>query len=78
MAVNAFRRMDTDGSGFVDMHKIEVALREAGIQYERHVLEKMVAGVDLSYDGTIEYPEFVKLLAGRCVCVWACMYGSMD
>ncbi len=65
MAITAFKSMDKKGSGFLEVKDIERALGEAGIIYEKPVLERMIEAADLSYDGTIEYPEFVEFFVGR-------------
>lgn len=35
-------------------------LTAIGIEYDKEILIRMIENADLSYDGSIEYPEFIR------------------
>uniref|UniRef100_A0A7S1HDH7 EF-hand domain-containing protein n=2 Tax=Hemiselmis andersenii TaxID=464988 RepID=A0A7S1HDH7_HEMAN len=66
-AVNAFKFMDKDGSGSLTLQEICDGLREIDMEFDYDVLKRMVENADLSYDGSIEYPEFIRFFIGKFV-----------
>lgn len=66
-AVKAFQTFDKDGSGSLTVHEIMDGLTAIGITYDPVVLQRMIENADLSYDGSIEYPEFIRFFIGKFV-----------
>jgi Ca2+-binding EF-hand superfamily protein len=56
----AFKTFDKDGSGSLTVEEIMDGLTAIGIEYDKEILLRMIENADLSYDGSIEYPEFIR------------------
>jgi Ca2+-binding EF-hand superfamily protein len=42
------------------VEEIMDGLTAIGIEYDKEILIRMIENADLSYDGSIEYPEFIR------------------
>merc|ERR1712232_1069366 len=58
----AFELFDTDGSGSIDTKELKVAMRALGFEPKQEEIAKMIGDVDDDGSGTIEYPEFLKMM----------------
>eukprot|EP00811_Abedinium_folium_P013464 NODE_22519_length_704_cov_15.064125.p2 GENE.NODE_22519_length_704_cov_15.064125~~NODE_22519_length_704_cov_15.064125.p2 ORF type:complete len:164 (+),score=62.27 NODE_22519_length_704_cov_15.064125:106-597(+) len=58
----AFELFDTDGSGSIDTKELKVAMRALGFEPKQEEINKMIGDVDDDGSGTIEYPEFLKMM----------------
>jgi len=59
-----FMEMDEDGSGDIDILELGRAMEKLGKPKNQLQLRKMIAEVDTSGTGTIEYEEFVLMMIG--------------
>jgi allograft inflammatory factor 1 len=59
-----FMEMDEDGSGDIDVLELGRAMEKLGKPKNQLQLRKMIAEVDVSGSGTIEYEEFVLMMVG--------------
>jgi len=59
-----FMDMDEDGSGDIDILELGRAMEKLGKPKNQLQLRKMIAEVDVSGTGTIEYEEFVLMMIG--------------
>jgi allograft inflammatory factor 1 len=59
-----FLDMDEDGSGDIDVVELGRAMEKLGKPKNQLQLRKMIAEVDISGSGTIEYEEFVLMMIG--------------
>merc|ERR1712110_287568 len=51
-----------DGSGSIDTKELKVAMRALGFEPKQEEIAKMIGDVDDDGSGTIEYPEFLKMM----------------
>merc|ERR1711862_72609 len=51
-----------DGSGSIDTKELKVAMRALGFEPKQEEINKMIGDVDDDGSGTIEYPEFLKMM----------------
>merc|ERR1711907_399935 len=58
-----FDVFDTDGGGSIDAKELGVAMGALGKTPNKHELEDMIAEVDEDKNGTIEFNEFLTLMA---------------
>ena len=61
----AFDLFDTDGQGVIDGNALKVVLRALGFEPRKEEVRKMIASVDKSGSGTIDFNEFLKLLLDK-------------
>jgi len=59
----AFDLFDIDGSGSIDAKEIKVAMRALGFEPTKEEIKKMIADVDKDRSGTVEYSEFLEMMA---------------
>ena len=59
---DAFRSMDKDGNGSVEVGEIATYLDKHNIQYTDDMLKALGARFDKNNDGKVNYIEFVKFL----------------
>lgn len=58
----AFDLFDTDGQGVIDANALKVVLRALGFEPRKEEVKKLIASVDHSNTGTIDFNEFLELL----------------
>ena len=58
----AFDLFDTDGSGAIDSKELKVAMRALGFEPNKDDIKRMIAELDVSNNGTIEFSAFVDLM----------------
>jgi centrin-1 len=63
----AFDIFDTDGSGNIDANELKVAMRALGFEPTKDELKRMIAEMDSTGKGTIDFPEFMQLVAKKMV-----------
>merc|ERR1712118_409588 len=61
----AFELFDTDGSGSVDAKELKVAMRALGFEPKKDEIAKMIADVDDSGDGEIDFDEFMVMMTAK-------------
>ncbi|KAJ3160909.1 hypothetical protein HDU86_008271 [Geranomyces michiganensis] len=61
----AFDLFDTDGSGTIDTKELKVAMRALGFEPKKEELKKMVAEVDRTGSGVIDFNDFLELMTGK-------------
>ena len=59
-----FDHIDLDGSGTLDRHEIEIAMRAAGKSMTDEQLDKVMAATDEDGNGDIDFAEFATILKG--------------
>ena len=59
----AFDLFDKDGSGSIDSQELGVVLRSLGQQPTENELKEMIADADADGNGTIEFEEFLDVMA---------------
>lgn len=57
----AFKLFDRDGSGFITSEDLQDALSNLGLRFTPAEVDEMVAEVDVSGDGQVDYQEFLKV-----------------
>mmetsp|Transcript_15825 Transcript_15825/g.37287 ORF Transcript_15825/g.37287 Transcript_15825/m.37287 type:complete len:1068 (+) Transcript_15825:39-3242(+) len=58
----AFKQVDEDGSGDVDLREMQELLRSVGFEPLRHVLEEVLAEVDEDKSGALNFIEFEQVM----------------
>eukprot|EP00195_Chlamydomonas_chlamydogama_P012417 CAMPEP_0202908874 /NCGR_PEP_ID=MMETSP1392-20130828/47499_1 /ASSEMBLY_ACC=CAM_ASM_000868 /TAXON_ID=225041 /ORGANISM="Chlamydomonas chlamydogama, Strain SAG 11-48b" /LENGTH=157 /DNA_ID=CAMNT_0049598399 /DNA_START=254 /DNA_END=724 /DNA_ORIENTATION=+ len=58
----AFRLMDEDGSGAIDVDELGSAFKLLGIRKTKAEIEELVNEVDHDGTGELEYPEFLEIM----------------
>lgn len=58
---------DTDGSGTIDVKELKVAMRALGFEPKKDEIRKMIAEIDRSGSGTIDFNEFLELMTAKMV-----------
>ncbi|TPX56669.1 hypothetical protein PhCBS80983_g04376 [Powellomyces hirtus] len=61
----AFDLFDTDGSGTIDTKELKVAMRALGFEPKKEELKKMIAEVDRSGSGVIDFNDFLELMTSK-------------
>mmetsp|Transcript_58304 Transcript_58304/g.126630 ORF Transcript_58304/g.126630 Transcript_58304/m.126630 type:complete len:158 (-) Transcript_58304:695-1168(-) len=61
----AFDLFDTDGQGVIDANALKVVLRALGFEPRKEEVKKMIASVDKTDSGTIDFNEFLELLIAK-------------
>ena len=61
-AAQAFRLMDTDGSGKLDIRELEAAFNLLGLGLDKHQLKLLMNDVDTDRSGMLEIDEFLALM----------------
>lgn len=65
--LEAFRYFDADGSGFITAQELQEAVSSHGamLQLPQSQIDAMIKEADLNRDGSIDYNEFMRMMAGR-------------
>jgi calcium-dependent protein kinase len=58
----AFAHFDTDGSGFIEMEELRVAIGDDSTSAETSVINGILEEVDTDKDGCISYDEFAAMM----------------
>jgi len=61
----AFELFDTDGSGSIDAKELKVAMRSLGFEPKKDEIARMIADVDDSGDGEIDFDEFMVMMTAK-------------
>merc|ERR1711934_520189 len=61
----AFNLFDADQSGAVDVRELKAAMRALGFEVKKEELKKMIADIDTSGDGDIDFGEFLEMMTGK-------------
>ncbi|XP_037946792.1 calmodulin-like [Teleopsis dalmanni] len=59
----AFTLFDKDGDGFITTNELGVVMRSLGRNPTESQLTEMITQVDVDNSGTIEFPEFLAMMA---------------
>jgi hypothetical protein len=59
---SSFRRADRDGSGTIDSGELASILKDAGIELEPRMMERLMLKMDRNGDGVVSYEEFMLAL----------------
>ncbi|KAJ3411007.1 hypothetical protein HDV05_002915 [Chytridiales sp. JEL 0842] len=59
----AFDLFDTDGSGTIDCKELKVAMRALGFEPKKEEIKKMVAEMDKSGRGVIDFNQFLEMMS---------------
>ena len=58
----AFDLFDTEGTGYIDVKELKVAMRALGFEPKKEEVKKMIAEVDREGKGVIEFADFLDLM----------------
>ncbi len=58
-----FANLDLDNTGSIDKDDLETAFRDIGINCSKELIVKMINDIDSSNKNTIEYNDFLRLIA---------------
>merc|ERR1712097_177020 len=61
----AFQLFDTDGSGTIETQELKIAMRALGFEPKQEEIDKMVRDVDDDGSGSVDYPEFLDMMAHK-------------
>jgi len=61
----AFDKFDRDGSGFIDAQELHATMRMMGSTATKEQVKAMIASVDDDGNGTVEFEEFLVIMARR-------------
>ena len=61
----AFSLFDKDGNGHIEAKELAAVLTALGQSPSEDDIAKMIAEVDADANGTLEFPEFLKMMASR-------------
>ncbi|KND04712.1 centrin-1 [Spizellomyces punctatus DAOM BR117] len=61
----AFDLFDTDGSGTIDTKELKVAMRALGFEPKKDELKRMIAEVDRTGSGSIDFNDFLELMTAK-------------
>merc|ERR1712137_1166680 len=61
----AFQLFDTDGSGTIETQELKIAMRALGFEPKQEEIDKMVRDVDDDGSGSVDYPEFLEMMAHK-------------
>jgi len=61
----AFDLFDTDGSGTIECKELKVAMRALGFEPKKEDLKKMIAEIDKSGTGVMDFNEFLELMSAK-------------
>ncbi|PLB53972.1 calmodulin [Aspergillus steynii IBT 23096] len=61
----AFSLFDNDGDGQITRNELGVAMRTLGLNPSESELQDMIDEVDVDKSGTIDFPEFLTMMARR-------------
>ncbi|XP_056121166.1 centrin-1 [Rhinichthys klamathensis goyatoka] len=58
----AFELFDTDGSGYIEVKELKVAMRALGFEPKKEEIKKMIAEVDKEATGKISFSDFMAVM----------------
>ncbi|KAF6731318.1 Centrin-2 [Oryzias melastigma] len=61
----AFELFDTDGSGFIDVKDLKVAMRALGFEPKKEEIKKMISEVDKDATGKISFADFLTVMTQK-------------
>lgn len=61
----AFDLFDTEGQGVIDANALKVVLRALGFEPRKEEVKRMIASVDKTGSGKIDFNEFLELLLAK-------------
>lgn len=61
----AFELFDTDGSGFIDVKELKVAMRALGFEPKKEEIKKMINEVDKDGTGKISFNDFLAVMTQK-------------
>ncbi|XP_075888933.1 uncharacterized protein cetn2 [Nelusetta ayraudi] len=61
----AFELFDTDGSGFIDVKELKVAMRALGFEPKKEEIKKMISEVDKDGTGKISFTDFLAVMTQK-------------
>uniref|UniRef100_A0A673C4L7 Centrin, EF-hand protein, 2 n=1 Tax=Sphaeramia orbicularis TaxID=375764 RepID=A0A673C4L7_9TELE len=61
----AFELFDTDGSGFIDVKELKVAMRALGFEPKKEEIKKMIGEVDKDGTGKISFTDFLSVMTQK-------------
>jgi len=62
--IEAFKQFDMDGNGSIDAKELGIALNNLGVRFTPDELQKQIDEVDKDRNGTVEFGEFLHVIAG--------------
>ncbi|KAB5571072.1 hypothetical protein PHYPO_G00220710 [Pangasianodon hypophthalmus] len=61
----AFELFDTDGSGYIEVKELKVAMRALGFEPKKEEIKKMIADVDKDGTGKISFDDFLAIMSQK-------------
>ncbi|KAF9527228.1 EF-hand [Crepidotus variabilis] len=61
----AFKVFDKDGNGFISVSELKEVMKNLGENLTAAEIDLMMKEADVSGDGQVDYPEFVKMMRGK-------------
>ncbi|XP_070769202.1 uncharacterized protein cetn2 [Enoplosus armatus] len=61
----AFELFDTDGSGYIDVKELKVAMRALGFEPKKEEIKKMIGEVDKDGTGKISFADFLTVMTQK-------------
>ncbi|XP_060783463.1 centrin-1 isoform X2 [Neoarius graeffei] len=61
----AFELFDTDGSGYIEVKELKVAMRALGFEPKKEEIKKMIADVDKDSTGKISFDDFLAVMSQK-------------
>uniref|UniRef100_A0A8C1WB10 Centrin, EF-hand protein, 2 n=1 Tax=Cyprinus carpio TaxID=7962 RepID=A0A8C1WB10_CYPCA len=61
----AFELFDTDGSGYIEVKELKVAMRALGFEPKKEEIKKMIAEVDKDATGKISFCDFMTVMTQK-------------
>ncbi|XP_054453267.1 uncharacterized protein cetn2 [Anoplopoma fimbria] len=61
----AFELFDTDGSGYIDVKELKVAMRALGFEPKKEEIKKMIGDVDKDGTGKISFADFLSVMTQK-------------
>uniref|UniRef100_A0A672R9Y7 Centrin 1 n=1 Tax=Sinocyclocheilus grahami TaxID=75366 RepID=A0A672R9Y7_SINGR len=63
----AFELFDTDGSGYIEVKELKVAMRALGFEPKKEEIKKMTGEVDKDATGKISFSDFLTVMTQKMV-----------
>uniref|UniRef100_A0A8C9RM88 Centrin, EF-hand protein, 2 n=1 Tax=Scleropages formosus TaxID=113540 RepID=A0A8C9RM88_SCLFO len=61
----AFELFDTDGSGYIDVKELKVAMRALGFEPKKEEIKRMIGEVDKEGTGKIDFNDFLTVMTQK-------------